>query len=482
MSLGTKMLIMLIFIPFTLSNAQEKNNPLFKEVDILLESAKSLNAQLLSPNNYTKGLDYYKDAEEGLKNGESVNDISTDIEKAIEFLRKAVEISTLAEEALSDLIKSRNDAESAGAKIAVPDLWEDGVDNFLEATEEFESGYIKDAKEIAKESEKYFRDAELKAIKNKIIGPTLELLQQAEDQSVVDYAPVTLAKSKLLVQQAESELNDKRYDNSNAERLADEAYYEVKHAIRISKLIREMNEKDKTWEDVILSAEEPLKDIAQKYSLKARFDTGYEDTKNSIIEFVESIRDDKVNVEKQFNDLMNSNNELLNQIAAYKEEIVNIESSKKELQLKLDFIKQEKIEFDNIASQFSISEAEVLKDSYNIVIRLSSLNFDTGKSIIDPQYYSLLSKVQKAIQTFPDCTVSVEGHTDSQGSDDANLSLSQERADAVRQYLLANLDINSNKILAIGYGETKPIANNEAEEGRRKNRRIDVVINPNIID
>ena len=68
----------------------------------------------------------------------------------------------------------------------------------------------------------------------------------------------------------------------------------------------------------------------------------------------------------------------------------------------------------------------------------------------------------------------IEGHTDSFGGDKANLDLSQRRADAVMQYLLANMDIERSRIFSMGYGESKPIANNETKEGRAQNRRIDL--------
>ena len=77
----------------------------------------------------------------------------------------------------------------------------------------------------------------------------------------------------------------------------------------------------------------------------------------------------------------------------------------------------------------------------------------------------------------PDRRVSIEGHTDSFGGDAVNLRISQERAGAVRQYLLANMrDMDSSVIDATGYGETNPVANNETADGRARNRRIDVVI------
>jgi outer membrane protein OmpA-like peptidoglycan-associated protein len=105
--------------------------------------------------------------------------------------------------------------------------------------------------------------------------------------------------------------------------------------------------------------------------------------------------------------------------------------------------------------------------------------FATGSSQIETEYFALLRKVQDAIRVFPGSSIVVEGHTDSFGSDETNLTLSQQRAEAVRAYLLANMrDLPPDDIEPVGLGESRPVANNETVEGRAKNRRIDVVIRP----
>lgn len=88
--------------------------------------------------------------------------------------------------------------------------------------------------------------------------------------------------------------------------------------------------------------------------------------------------------------------------------------------------------------------------------------------------------MQKAIALFPDSQVEVEGHTDAYGSDELNQELSENRAMAVREYLLVSTQLPAKKIAASGYGESKPVANNETAEGRLKNRRIDLVIRPQL--
>jgi outer membrane protein OmpA-like peptidoglycan-associated protein len=106
------------------------------------------------------------------------------------------------------------------------------------------------------------------------------------------------------------------------------------------------------------------------------------------------------------------------------------------------------------------------------------MNFPVGQSVIMPENYALLGKVQRAIRAFGEPDVIIGGHTDSTGPEPINEHLSQQRADAVRQYLVANRTLPYDKIIAVGYGSMRPLATNSTEEGRATNRRIDVTISP----
>jgi outer membrane protein OmpA-like peptidoglycan-associated protein len=129
---------------------------------------------------------------------------------------------------------------------------------------------------------------------------------------------------------------------------------------------------------------------------------------------------------------------------------------------------------------FRANEAEVYKQRNQLVIRLKAMQFPVGTAIISPENFALLSKVQRAIQTFDGPSVVVEGHTDSTGGDEINRALSKQRAEAVSAYLLANKTIQADKIDSRGYGPTRPLASNTTPEGRAINRRIDVIINPSL--
>jgi len=132
----------------------------------------------------------------------------------------------------------------------------------------------------------------------------------------------------------------------------------------------------------------------------------------------------------------------------------------------------------SIQHYFKPHEAEVYKKQNQVIIRLKTMHFPVGQSVIMPDNYGLLSKVQRAIRTFGEPDVIIGGHTDSTGSEEINEHLSQQRADAVRQYFVANETLPYEKIIAVGYGSIRPIASNATEGGRAMNRRIDVIITP----
>ena len=106
------------------------------------------------------------------------------------------------------------------------------------------------------------------------------------------------------------------------------------------------------------------------------------------------------------------------------------------------------------------------------------MQFPVGKADIEPGNYSLLATVQEAIVAFGQPDVTIEGHTDSTGSDAMNQELSRIRAEAVRQYLISNGTLPAGKISAIGFGSSRPLASNATSAGRAVNRRIDVIIKP----
>ena len=98
--------------------------------------------------------------------------------------------------------------------------------------------------------------------------------------------------------------------------------------------------------------------------------------------------------------------------------------------------------------------------------------FDFDKSTIKKNSFNDIDELVAVMKQYPDLNVTVEGHTDSVGSDAYNKKLSQRRANAIKGYMV-NKGIDAKRLTAIGYGEEKPIADNATKEGQAQNRRVE---------
>jgi len=107
-------------------------------------------------------------------------------------------------------------------------------------------------------------------------------------------------------------------------------------------------------------------------------------------------------------------------------------------------------------------------------VAVYGIHFDTGKATIQPDSENILGEIAKLLQQNPDLKLRVEGHTDNQGSAAANQALSEKRAQAVVVWLTAH-GVPAAHLTAKGLGQTQPVADNSSEEGRAKNRRVELV-------
>ena len=103
--------------------------------------------------------------------------------------------------------------------------------------------------------------------------------------------------------------------------------------------------------------------------------------------------------------------------------------------------------------------------------------FDTGSSALAPGAFSRLDRLAATLNRHPDTHVIVRGHTDAAGTDAANQELSEQRAAAVRRYLVGK-GVASSRVESVGFGESRPIETNETPEGRQQNRRVEIEVQP----
>ncbi|SHM17549.1 OmpA family protein [Chryseobacterium polytrichastri] len=124
------------------------------------------------------------------------------------------------------------------------------------------------------------------------------------------------------------------------------------------------------------------------------------------------------------------------------------------------------------------AEVERVGDGIKITMNESIVNFAFDSSNLTSVAQTNLDKLAQVLVNNPDTNINIYGHTDSKGADDYNMKLSQRRAEAVKSYL-SSKGIASNRMFAKGEGKTMPVASNDTDAGRAKNRRVEFAITAN---
>jgi outer membrane protein OmpA-like peptidoglycan-associated protein len=124
-----------------------------------------------------------------------------------------------------------------------------------------------------------------------------------------------------------------------------------------------------------------------------------------------------------------------------------------------------------------IDESKQREQEVLVLTFKSDFFFDVDSAVLKPGGYKDIDRAAVVLNRYPETSLRVEGHTDSTGSEDYNLQLSEKRAMAVKNELLAQ-NLDAARIQTIGFGEGKPVADNNTESGRQLNRRVEIVIVP----
>lgn len=458
----------------------ELRNTFFRDADAAKASADSVNAKLYAPKSYGSGMKEYNDAESLLQRGRNIEHVRSNAADAVRYFTKATQAAELAHTALAQAINSRQDGANALAPKLSPELWSDAQKKFRRAIELLERGDLKNAKRRENEAINLYREAELVAIKAQYLSETVRLLNDADRARVGRYAPITLGRAKKLLADADRELNENRYDTDLPRSLAKQANYEAKHALYLSEIVRQVRDKDLTAEQLVLNWEQPMRAIAGVADIVPSMQEGPDRLVAELVAYFErqgnelqALQQEKAENEVRLTDMEE-------EMRTLDERLGGATAERAALVQRLEAQARVKQQFAQVEKMFSSYEARVFREGNNVILRLVGLTFDSGASQIKPENFDLLAKVEKAIDVFPRSELTIEGHTDSHGGDDLNQKLSQERAESVQQYMINAMRIPTYRLIATGYGETRPVSSNETEAGRARNRRIDIVINPNL--
>jgi len=131
-----------------------------------------------------------------------------------------------------------------------------------------------------------------------------------------------------------------------------------------------------------------------------------------------------------------------------------------------------------LRAQLQGTGVSVTRNGDNLILNMpGNVTFKTASADLNSNFYKVLDSVALVLKEFDKTLIDVEGHTDSDGSDDYNQQLSMQRATSVGAYLQSH-GVNSQRVVALGAGESRPIANNGTPEGKQQNRRVELKLQP----
>ncbi|HEX7035641.1 MAG TPA: OmpA family protein, partial [Pseudomonadales bacterium] len=440
------------------ASREELRRTLFQAADEALASANRLQASLLAPRSYSDGAEHYRRAESIFQAGGDLDGIQRHLANAQQQFARAAVAANAARSIFAATLDARTDAEQAEAARYASDGWREAEAMLTDAAGRLERGREESARRRAAEAEEAYRTTELEAIKANYLNETVTLLDTAKSLRADRLAPQSYQRARELHAQAEAALNEDRYDTDRPRNLAQLAEHNARHAIYVAQLERAIRDGDSSLEQILLDWEAAIGRLADTVDVPVYFDDGHGEAVSRISAAIDTLKADLAFLEQAVRDRDA-------QIASLELELGGQTQSLERINQALAQRERERERFERVEALFEPDQATVLRRSDSVILRLIGLNFTSGSARLTREHQPILDAVQRALAEYPRANLIIEGHTDSFGSDASNQALSQARADAVLEYLVANGSISRSVVQALGYGEAQPVANNETPEG-----------------
>lgn len=406
-----------------------------KEVSQQESNLVAQQVDLLAYKNFSKGQEKLNEAKQELKDEEDPKEIMTLAAQAKAYFQDAQSESNNKSQVPDTIIEARQMAldngvlQSKHLKEKLQDLDEDlrdETDKFSQSLKNDKYSYF----------QKEYLTLKVKAIQHTKLGTARQVLDKAKSNKAKKKAPNTLSNSIKSISAAE---------NLIAQNSSDPTAY--------TESVNNANQSAKLLDDVMNKISEMGEDTSERVALRLV----YQDRKIGVLS--SNIDDLKGNLNRTKTDMSMISGELDD-----KEQKLNKASSKLSLQENIKKIRQ----------NFNDNEAEIYQQDEQVILRLKNIDFNVGSAELPTESMNLLSHVQTAIKDLNAESITIQGHTDSTGSNSLNNKLSKQRAETVAKYLSSqNSDL---RISSEGYGETRPLTSNNTKEGRSTNRRVDIVI------
>jgi len=504
--------VCLVLLLLTTGQAWAVDKAGFKALEVRMDAARLAETDIFAPKTWEKAIKAHQKAEKDIAEGKKQRNLDKHVAEAAEYTANAMKAAEICQLSLQEYLDPRTRARSAGGPARVPELYHEAEKQFLKATKKVEEGDVKDALKEAAKSRQLFDTAELEAIRIEILGKADVLIAKAMADEAEKYAVTTLDKARSARSRASTVLTADRYNRTETVTDAQLSEYEAMHASNIALSVRSLNRNDQAWEKLMLGYEIQMNRAGETFGYDhLPFNDGPEAAATRLILEAKALQKENQQLKSQLEGVVMTLRESLGRVEASStsedpaeladlvdREVLSMVFAQRELDKQLEAgqadlaelakhqaevegelaVRREKEDkFRKAKSLLNPSEGQVLFNPANdVVMRLHGLSFSVGQSDIKDSHVALLAKVQEIVKMYPNHQLVIEGHTDLTGDPKSNLTLSEKRAYAVMQYLRESMMLKSDTVRAVGYGADHPVASNKSQEGRARNRRIDIIV------
>jgi len=441
-----------------------------------LKAAEKNGIDIFAPEGFLEAKGFYTEAFQMAGEGKSDQPVHL-ANKGLSVLAKAKSDAKHAQEIMWEVINVRQRARNAGAPELFGKEYKTTEKKLAEANRLIEGGSIAKAKDLRPSLINSYNEMEIDALKKGVVSLAKASVQQAKAKGAGVHAPATYRKAETELNMAISILETDRTQTEKANAHAKLATEMANRTTEITELVKTFKRRKYSMEDIILWYQKQLFEINKPLSSELDFEQPnhivVRSLHDTIAAQVESQKDSaRIAGEKQKR-IHELEAELKGLHDKYEYEL----SDQTKRQMEIDRIKQEADErFRHVQSLFTPQEAEVYRKGDNVLIKAHGFYFPSGEAEIKTINFPVMKKLISAIREFPGSKIEVSGHTDATGSKEKNLLLSKDRAKNVADFLINVGHVKRTDITVNGYGETRPIASNDTEQGRAQNRRIELLI------
>lgn len=434
--------------------------------DLLM--ADDQEVDMLAERSYIAATEYFVEAQSSaIKGGSNTDKLIKEGQVSLALAKASAKKASYE---LNDVMVARQRALGAGAKTKSPKAFAEADSELHYLGNLVAEDRVAKVRESRQELRATYRQLEVKALKSATGQQAEERISAAKAANADKRAPLTFkqAKDELSLSRSVLEVDPDATDKAAAH--AQTAYDLAGKATQITEVIRELDQSDMTDEEIVLWYQRQLSTAVAPVVEPLDFSMANRDVVAKVRKDLERLSGDAKASEASLIAL----NEQHRKTLAEKDRIIGdlkaTSSADKQKQAEME------ARFRVVQNMFKPQEAEVYRQGNNVLIRAFGFNFRSGQSEIQSENFVLLNKLTKAIGQFPASTIEVSGHTDNRGADALNLDLSAERAKKVASFMTEVGGIERRRIKSFGYGETRPLATNETEEGRASNRRVEFLI------